>query len=102
MLRHLPGATCYTIFRRIHGSSTLWLPVPAGEKLQGFDFLKESEPLVAKPREEYPEWVDTLAKPMKTLAELRKMEFEDASDKERMRYLVLTRRQVIKDSNIES
>ena len=98
MLIRIPS---HATIRWIHVSSSVRQAMPAGTQIEGFDFLKTSEPLVAKPREEYPEWVNTLAQPMKSLPELRKMEFEDATDKERMRFLVLTRRQVIKENNLE-
>uniref|UniRef100_A0A7S2P8W0 Uncharacterized protein n=1 Tax=Leptocylindrus danicus TaxID=163516 RepID=A0A7S2P8W0_9STRA len=91
--------------RSFHVSNRHLQAMPAGTDLRGFDFLKkhsEGERLLAKPREEYPEWVSELAPGLKTLAELRKMEFEDATDKERMRYLVLSRRRLIKENNLDA
>jgi len=89
--------------RCIHRSTSFNFAVPVGQELTGFDFLKSNKEksVVALQRDEYPEWVDSLAKPLKTLAELKKMEFEDATDRERMRYLVLGRRKLIKDNNLE-
>lgn len=55
----------------------------------------------ARPREEYPPWVSDLAKPMPTLARLRGMKVEDASDGDMKRYLKLVRRIKIKENNEE-
>ena len=66
----------------------------------GMDFLKDQkEPIVALKRSEYPEWVNKLAEPMPTLAQLRKMPEEEADDRLKQRYLVLKRRMVIKANN---
>lgn len=91
--------------RFFYASKEFRQATPAGTELRGFEFLKkhgEGELVLAKPREEYPEWISELAPGQKTLAELRKMEFEDATDKERMRYLVLTRRRLIKENNLDA
>jgi hypothetical protein len=53
----------------------------------------------AKPRSEYPSWVSALAETPPTLAKLRNMKLEEASDKEMRRYLKLVRRNVIKENN---
>ena len=55
-------------------------------------------PLVL-PREEYPAWVAGLVRPLPSLAKLRNMKFEDATDRERRRYLKLVRRAKIKANN---
>ncbi|EJK69672.1 hypothetical protein THAOC_09048 [Thalassiosira oceanica] len=65
------------------------------------DKAAEKGPVVL-PREEYPAWVGDLARPLPTLAKLRSMEFSDATDKEMMRYLKLTRRVHIKELNGDS
>jgi len=53
----------------------------------------------AKPRSEYPSWVSTLSEAPPTLAKLRNMKMEEATDKDLRRYLKLVRRGVIKDNN---
>ncbi len=73
-----------------------------GTVIEGLDFLKNSEPVVSKERSEYPAWVNSLATPDITLAKLRKMDEEDASDRDMMRYLKLTRRQTIKANNVDA
>ena len=54
---------------------------------------------VAKPRSEYPSWVSDLAKSPPTLAKLRNMKMEEASDQDMRRYLKLMRRNLIKENN---
>jgi hypothetical protein len=61
----------------------------------------QSKVPTAKPREEYPSWVYELGKPLPTLAKLKSMNIEDASDRDMKRYLKLTRRAKIKANNIE-
>ena len=73
-----------------------------GTVIEGLDFLKNAEPTVSKERTEYPEWVSNLAKPDTTLAKLRKMHIDDATDKDMMRYLKLTRRLTIKANNVDA
>jgi hypothetical protein len=57
---------------------------------------------VAKPREEYPSWVNELATPLPTLAHLRSIKIEEGEDYEMKRYLKLVRRGVIKEQNMVS
>ena len=54
---------------------------------------------VAKPREEYPSWVNSLATPPPTLAYLRSIKIEEGTDYEMRRYLKLVRRIKIKEDN---
>lgn len=54
---------------------------------------------MALKRDEYPDWVNDLAKPKITLAKLRRMPEEEATDRDKMRYLKLTRRFKMKDNN---
>jgi len=56
----------------------------------------------AKPRSEYPSWVSELATPSPGLAKLRRMDFEESTDSDKRRYLKLTRRGRIKESNVEA
>lgn len=62
------------------------------------DSASSSAP-AAKPRNEYPSWVSSLAEAPPTLAKLRNMNIEEASDKDMKRYLKLVRRNTIKDNN---
>ena len=70
-----------------------------GTPIPGLNFLKGVDPVVALPREEYPEWVNSLVQPKITLAKLRRMPIEEASDDDKMRYLKLKRRFKMKDNN---
>ena len=85
----------------LSASQPLFFAMKPGTPIPGLDFLKNVEQPVSKPREEYPAWVDNLTKSKKSLAVLRKMDVEDATDKEKMRYLKLTRRREIKQHNAE-
>ncbi len=53
----------------------------------------------ALPREEYPSWVSDLAVAPPTLAKLRNIKMEEASDGDMRRYLKLVRRNLIKENN---
>jgi len=70
-----------------------------GTVLENLDVFKAKEAPVVQKREEYPGWVDSLTKPLPTLAKLRKIPNEDAEEREMMRYLKLTRRQTIRGNN---
>lgn len=54
---------------------------------------------VALKREDYPAWVNDLTRPLPTLAKLRTMKVEEASDKDMKRYLKLVRKAKIKSNN---
>jgi hypothetical protein len=54
---------------------------------------------VAKPRSEYPKWVNELATPPPTLAYLRSINIWEGTDYEMKRYLKLVRRGKIKEDN---
>ena len=73
-----------------------------GTPIAGLDIFKDKDAPVALERSEYPEWVNTLAQPMVSLAKLRKMPLEEASDKDKKRYLKLVRRLKIKEMNEEA
>ena len=64
------------------------------------DPSKSKVPIVLK-RDEYPTWVAELAKPLPSLAKLRQMNVDDASDKDMRRYLKLVRKAKIKRNNEE-
>ena len=72
-----------------------------GTPIPGLDIYKEREPPVALERSEYPDWLGSLANPLPSLALLRRMPEEEATDRDKLRYLKLTRRMKIKKNNQE-
>jgi hypothetical protein len=78
------------------------LAMKPGTPIVGLDFLPKEPAPIALERSEYPEWVDSLAKPMPSIAELRRTPNEEASHSDIMRYLKLTRRIRIKQHNIDA
>jgi Mitochondrial ribosomal protein L37 len=84
-----------------YAASPCSLPMKPGTPIPGVDVYKEKDPVVVLERSQYPEWVGNLAKPLPTLADLRRMPESEASDKDMMRYLKLTRRIEIKKKNAE-
>lgn len=78
------------------------LPLKPGTLIPGLDIYKEKEAPVALERDEYPEWLESLTRPLPSLAMLRRMPEEEATDREKKRYLKLTRRMKIKKHNAES
>mmetsp|Transcript_16038 Transcript_16038/g.29082 ORF Transcript_16038/g.29082 Transcript_16038/m.29082 type:complete len:124 (+) Transcript_16038:134-505(+) len=81
---------------------TAGTPIPGLESI--YPKVKDpsqSKVPTAKPREEYPSWVSDLVKPPATLAKLRNMKIENATDKDMKRYLKLVRRAKIKQNNVE-
>jgi hypothetical protein len=88
--------------RSVHTSAPLHLAMRPGTKVPGLDFMKNQEAPASLPRDQYPGWVSELAKPLVTLAELRRMTWEDSTDKDKMRYLKLSRRIKIKNRNVEA
>jgi hypothetical protein len=83
-------------------TSLCHLPLKPGTPIPGLDIYKEKEPPVALERSEYPDWLESLTKPLPSLATLRRMPEEEASDRDKMRYLKLTRRMKIKQNNEET
>lgn len=73
-----------------------------GTPIPGLDLYKDQDGPVVLERSAYPDWVGDLAKPLPTLAELRRMPEEEATDRDIMRYLKLTRKKEIKRKNEES
>ena len=76
-----------------------------GTPIPGLDIYKDKDPPIVLEKSEYPEWLATLAKPnmgLKTLAQLRRMSAEEATDKEKKRYLKLMRRAKIRKGNEEA
>ena len=77
------------------------LPMKPGTPIPGLDFRKDVDPPVALERSEYPEWLESLTRPLPSLAKLRRMPYEEATDRDKRRYLKLTRKQKIKRQNDE-
>lgn len=73
-----------------------------GTVIEGLDIFKDKEPPVVLERSEYPEWIATLTTQLPSLAKLRKMPMDDATDKDMMRYLKLMRKIKIKKNNEEA
>jgi hypothetical protein len=88
--------------RRFGSTPVQELAMKPGTTFQGLSIFKGQEPPVVKERAEYPEWVDTLADPMLSLAKLRRIPNEEAQDRDILRYLKLKRRLTIKQKNEES
>jgi large subunit ribosomal protein L54 len=90
------------IQRTITSSALCSQAMKAGTPIPGLNFLKGKDAPVAMERSEYPDWVGELEKSQIALAKLRRMEEADASDSDKMRYLKLTRRALIKENNLEA
>jgi hypothetical protein len=88
-------------FGTYHISYSCTLPMKPGAPILGVDIYKDKDPVVALARSEYPDWVGDLSKPLPTLADLRRISEAEATDKDKMRYLKLTRRIQIKKKNNE-
>merc|ERR1740124_198634 len=71
----------------------------AGTPVPGLDFYKNVETIVSKERSEYPEWVNDLSRDKISLTALQKMDNEDATLEDMKRYIKLSRRVKIKESN---
>ncbi|KAL7526227.1 hypothetical protein ACHAXR_001383 [Thalassiosira sp. AJA248-18] len=78
-------------------------PIPGLENIypKAKDPSAPSKVPISKPREEYPSWVSDLTTPLPSLAKLRSMKIENASDKDMKRYLKLVRKKQIKQNNLE-
>jgi hypothetical protein len=75
------------------------LAVKPGTTISALDIYKDKDPPTVLPRNEYPEWLGTLALPLPSLVQLKKMPMEESTDYDQRRYLKLTRRQQIKANN---
>jgi len=91
-----------TLSSSYRATAVTQLPMKPGHVFEGLDFYKDQDPPAVMERSEYPEWLADLAKPLPTLAELRRMPEEEATDRDIMRYLKLERKIVIKQKNEES
>ena len=83
-------------------TAPLSMPMKAGTPIPGLDIFKDQDPPVALERSEYPDWVGTLSQPLISLSKLRKMPEEEATDKDKRRYLKLVRRLKVKENNEEA
>lgn len=91
---------CRQLAIRSYSCATpMTLPMKPGTPIPGLKIYKEKDAPVALERSEYPAWVDTLTKPLPSLAQLRRMNIEEASDRDKRRFLKLTRRQKIRERN---
>jgi hypothetical protein len=98
-----PISSCFST------TSTIQLPMKPGTPIPGLTAIyptSSKDPTassriapVALPREEYPAWVNELTRPLPTLAKLRTMKIDEASDKDMKRYLKLVRKAKIKSNN---
>jgi hypothetical protein len=87
---------------RLISTSSAKRAMKPGTPIAGLDFLKNEEPAVSKERSEYPEWVNNLDKAATSLAKLKKVDIWEASDEDQKRYLKLTRRNQIKETNVDA
>ncbi|KAL3797090.1 hypothetical protein HJC23_000428 [Cyclotella cryptica] len=103
---------CSSVGRRPYSSTANLSAMKPGTKIPGLDSIypkhdpKKGEPdpeksaPLAKPRSEYPSWVNNLVTAPPTLAKLRSINVEEGTDEEMRRYLKLVRRGKIKDDNL--
>lgn len=97
----LPARTvCRQLYSQYSSFSMLNLPMKPGTPIKGLDIFKGKDAPVAMERSEYPDWVSELPTPLPSLAKLRRMSNEDATDKDKRRFLKLTRRAKIKSNNL--
>lgn len=96
------SAVCLQASRCFGGSTACALPMKPGTVLKSLGVVKDEDPPVVKPREEYPSWVGELATPPPTLAVLRRIPNEEAEDSDIRRYLKLSRRLRVRQRNEQS
>jgi hypothetical protein len=98
------GRTATTTKRYLtfHSTPANALPMKPGTELKFLAVFKGQDPPKVLERPEYPNWINELAKPLPSLARLRKIPNEEADDKQILRYLKLTRRLAIRQRNEES
>lgn len=88
-------------FASYYVTSISKFPMKSGTPIPGLDIYKEKDPVVVLERSDYPEWVNKLATPLPTLSDLRRLPDSEATEKDKMRYLKLTRRIQIKKNGAE-
>jgi hypothetical protein len=84
-------------------SVTMWtnFPMKPGSALKSLALFQDQEAPVVLERKDYPDWIGSLTKPLPSLAILRRIPDEQATDTEERRFLKLTRRTEIKKKNQE-
>lgn len=78
------------------------LPMKPGTTIDALKIYKNRDAPVVLERSEYPDWINNLDKPLISLAKLRRLPEEEATDKEKKRYLKLIRKMKIKQNNQEA
>lgn len=68
-------------------------------RLNEFQPLKEAPVIEELPDKDYPEWLWTVHLPLPTLADLKKIGFENMTEQQRKRFFKLQRREIIKANN---
>ncbi|KAL7479416.1 hypothetical protein ACHAW6_005149, partial [Cyclotella cf. meneghiniana] len=103
---------CSSVGRHPYSTTANLSAMKSGTQIPGLDSIypkhdpKKGEPdpektaPVAKPRSEYPSWVNNLVNAPPTLAKLRSINIEEGTDDEMKRYLKLVRRGKIKEDNL--
>lgn len=87
-------------FRMMYSNSApQCLAMKAGTTIKELAIFKEKEAPVVLERSEYPDWIASLCEPLPSLANLRRIPDEEATDTEERRFLKLTRRAAIKLKN---
>jgi Mitochondrial ribosomal protein L37 len=82
-----------------HATTPTGMPMKPGTILTELKIYKDRDAPVVLERSEYPEWINKLTEPLISLAKLRRMSPEEATDKEKKRYLKLIRKMKIKANN---
>jgi Mitochondrial ribosomal protein L37 len=83
-----------------HATTPTGMPMKPGTVMTELKIYKDRDPPVVLERSEYPDWINTLDQPLISLAQLRRMDVDEATDKEKKRYLKLIRKMKIKESNL--
>mgnify|MGYP006180343401 CR=1 FL=1 len=103
MMQRLGRAMQSSTTKRFISATKVCPVMKPGTVITGLQLKEGQEPIVVLKREEYPEWINTLATPKASIARLRQMEYnDDTPDVDLKRYLRLTRRALIKENNLES
>ena len=85
--------------RHFGSTSVTMMPMKPGTVLKSLSVFKGQDPPVTLSRADYPAWVGDLAKPMPSLATLRRVSNEEAQDADVVRFLKLNRRKRIQQRN---
>ncbi|KAL7579210.1 hypothetical protein ACA910_011376 [Epithemia clementina (nom. ined.)] len=104
--RPLQGVGCFMSTTAAAASAfTRTVPVAMamkpGTPIPGLDIFKDKDPPVALERSQYPEWVNQLVFPLKSLSELERINEETATLAELQRICKLRNRAAINERNNE-